>query len=251
MKTCRLCLFAVLCCLSLLLAACAGKAKTAESELSLETGFGDTGYDDVAASDDIAIEGGLIEETFSVDDASDIQYDPNAVALPGADVSAGTSLATRPARARAGAGVYYTRPRYPVSTTVGYPERGGTTYQSPLTGNKYTIRKGDTLWGISRRYGVSVDALTQANNISRSSTLKVGQTIAIPKGSAAGGTTYASPVTGAKYTVTPGSGGTYTVQPGDTYYGIAKKYGISYQVLMEYNGATSSKLSVGQVLQIP
>jgi murein DD-endopeptidase MepM/ murein hydrolase activator NlpD len=39
----------------------------------------------------------------------------------------------------------------------------------------YTVRRGDTLSGISRRLGVSTDKLARLNNISRNSTLRIGQ----------------------------------------------------------------------------
>ena len=41
----------------------------------------------------------------------------------------------------------------------------------------YTVRKGDTLSGISKKMGVSVDKLCQLNGIRRNSTLRIGQKI--------------------------------------------------------------------------
>ena len=45
----------------------------------------------------------------------------------------------------------------------------------------YLVKKGDSLWRISRKYGVSVEALMRANKIRFPSSLKVGQRIAIPQ----------------------------------------------------------------------
>jgi len=39
----------------------------------------------------------------------------------------------------------------------------------------YTVRKGDTLSGISKKLGVSVDRLCQLNNIKRNTILRIGQ----------------------------------------------------------------------------
>ncbi|CAK9194016.1 unnamed protein product [Sphagnum troendelagicum] len=43
------------------------------------------------------------------------------------------------------------------------------------------VHKGDTLWGISRKYGVSVEALKAANGIKAGDLLSAGDTLVIPK----------------------------------------------------------------------
>jgi LysM repeat protein len=44
---------------------------------------------------------------------------------------------------------------------------------------QYVVRRGDSLWTIARKYGVSVTELKQANKM-RSSTIRVGQKLVIP-----------------------------------------------------------------------
>lgn len=46
--------------------------------------------------------------------------------------------------------------------------------------NAHVVVKGETLWGISRTYGVSVDAICQANGISENSILSIGKTLFVP-----------------------------------------------------------------------
>ncbi len=46
-------------------------------------------------------------------------------------------------------------------------------------GTTHNIQKGDSLWGLSRRYGVSIDAIRQANNLS-GDTIITGQPLIIP-----------------------------------------------------------------------
>ena len=43
----------------------------------------------------------------------------------------------------------------------------------------HTVRKGDTLSGIARRYGTSVDRICKLNGISKSTVLKVGRRLRV------------------------------------------------------------------------
>lgn len=140
----------------------------------------------------------------------------------------------------------YVSPLPPVS--VGYPDYSGTSSSragrvSP--GGTYVVKRGDSLWSISRRHGTTVNALAAANNISPTAPIREGQRLTIPGGAAS--------VSSAVTATTPASGGerTYRVQPGDSYYKIARKFGVSTQKLMEYNGAKSPTLRVGQTIRIP
>ena len=45
----------------------------------------------------------------------------------------------------------------------------------------YTVQKGDTLYGIARKYGIKLTELLAMNNLDNSATLKVGQKIAVPQ----------------------------------------------------------------------
>ena len=98
------------------------------------------------------------------------------------------------------------------------------------TGNIYTVKSGDTLYKIASSYGISVDELKKANNLT-SNTLSIGQVLVIPSGES--------------------SENTYTVKSGDTLYKIASNYGISVDALKKANNLTSNTLSIGQVLRIP
>ena len=44
----------------------------------------------------------------------------------------------------------------------------------------YTVKKGDTLWGISRTYEVPLQEMVEANNLDKPGSLKIGQKLIIP-----------------------------------------------------------------------
>ena len=48
------------------------------------------------------------------------------------------------------------------------------------TAGTHTVRSGDTLWSIARRYGVSVDVLASVNRLANPDALQLGQRIVIP-----------------------------------------------------------------------
>lgn len=92
----------------------------------------------------------------------------------------------------------------------------------------YTVKSGDTLWGIARKYNMSVNDLKSLNNLS-SNNLSIGQKLIVSKASS----------------------NDYTVVAGDTLWGIARKFNVSVDDLKSLNNLTSNSLSIGMVLKIP
>jgi LysM repeat protein len=80
---------------------------------------------------------------------------------------------------------YDTPAIYEETTTVRPPFDSGsasstaapTTPSTPAT--VHTVISGDTLWGLSRQYGVSIEAIKQANNMTRD-VVVLGQRLQIP-----------------------------------------------------------------------
>lgn len=91
----------------------------------------------------------------------------------------------------------------------------------------HTVAKGESLYIISQNYGVSMDALAQANGI-KGSLIETGQQLNIPE-----------------------SGQTYIVRSGDTLYKIGLNFGVDYQEVISANGLENDYLYPGMELYIP
>lgn len=89
----------------------------------------------------------------------------------------------------------------------------------------YTVRAGDTLLAISKRYNVSVESLKLVNGL-KSDMIFVGQQLKLPFF-------------------------TYTVSSGDTLYNIAKRYNTTVDQIRTSNQLTTDVLNIGQTLRIP
>lgn len=112
--------------------------------------------------------------------------------------------------------------------------------------DSYTVVKNDTLWGLSKKYGVSVSDLKKANGVS-GRLIYVGQKLQIPtKSTKATKTAKTSTSTSTVDTTST----THTVVKGDTLWSLAKKYGVSVSALMKANNLSSSTILIGQSLNL-
>ncbi|HLF03149.1 MAG TPA: LysM peptidoglycan-binding domain-containing protein [Anaerolineales bacterium] len=113
-------------------------------------------------------------------------------------------------------------------------------------GGTHVVQRGETLFRISLKYGVTVDALRAANGIV-GNTIYAGQVLVIP--GSASGTTTATPVTDPQ--PAPASDGVHVVQRGDNLFRIGLKYGVTVQALQAANNLPGTKIYAGQRLIIP
>jgi LysM repeat protein len=115
----------------------------------------------------------------------------------------------------------------------------------------YIVSSGDTLSLIAARFGVTVDAIMAANGLT-DYIITIGQTLLIPVEPASTPEgTEASGTAGAAGTPEP-EATTYVVQPGDNLSGIAERFNVSLESLMQTNGIEDpDAVSEGQTLIIP
>lgn len=94
----------------------------------------------------------------------------------------------------------------------------------------YTVKKGDSLWSISKKFNITIPELVEINNL-KNYNLQIGDELKVP--------------------LTEQSKNTYTVKSGDTLWSIAKENNISISELKEANNLETNLLSIGQQLIIP
>ncbi|MFQ6018865.1 MAG: peptidoglycan DD-metalloendopeptidase family protein [Kiloniellaceae bacterium] len=92
----------------------------------------------------------------------------------------------------------------------------------------HTVRRGDTVYGIARRFGVPIRTVIDANGLRPPYALRFGQTLIIPKPRR------------------------HVVQKGDTVYGISRRYGVDMTELVRLNRiAPPYAIAPGQGLLLP
>lgn len=109
-----------------------------------------------------------------------------------------------------------------VATTISYTQ--------PVTYQNYSVRSGDTISGITRKFGLrNISTLISANDISNVRQLGAGQKLKIPSI----------------------DGIIYTVKKGDSLESIVKKYNVKLATILDVNELNTDVLSAGQQLFIP
>ena len=140
-------------------------------------------------------------------------------------------------------------------TTASRPSTARRTPDTPVASTKfYVVRKGDTLYSIANRYGITAAALRNANGISGNN-IAVGQRLTI---NASGTPTKRHVVleevpakVQKQVSKRPlAKTKTYKVRKGDTLFSIASAANMSVNQLKKLNGIRSNNLKVGQTLKL-
>jgi membrane-bound lytic murein transglycosylase D len=139
--------------------------------------------------------------------------------------------------------------------TILVPHSGRAMRASPAprteqgTQHFHYVARGETLFGIARRYGISVTALLDANP-GLPAKLGAGQTLRLPLPESADQPT--AEIKLASYSSNQQPIGDYLVQPGDTLFGIAQRHRVSVADLQTLNPslASNGQIKAGQRIVI-
>lgn len=101
----------------------------------------------------------------------------------------------------------------------------------------YTVKRGDTIYGIANSYNITPSRLITFNNLDNT-TLQVGQNLRIPIEN------IEEEKQSTEFTE-------YTVKKGDSLYSISRTYDISVDDIMKFNDLKTNLLSIGQIIKIP
>lgn len=162
-----------------------------------------------------------------------------ARAQTGIDFDYGTAIDTDPTTDRGLAGTIALRSQpdnaFPNAIPIGEDVPAFATTEIPATPAEtrtgiveYTIKSGDAIASIARRYGITTQTILWANNLTATSRIQPGDTLKI----------------------LPTSGVLYTVKRGDTFAAIAKTYGVDTNALRDANSA-NAKLAIGSEIVVP
>ena len=123
------------------------------------------------------------------------------------------------------------------------PSASAPTVTERVADKHHTVRKGESLGGIAKRYGVSVAQLRKLNGL-RSDMIRPGQKLVVRKG---------APSSERTAQAAPGSdaSGYYVVQAGDTLWSIAQRHpGVSVDDLRSLNGGLPEGLKPGARIRV-
>jgi membrane-bound lytic murein transglycosylase D len=120
------------------------------------------------------------------------------------------------------------------------------TYTSPVTTNSaeyHTVSAGETLYRISKNYGITVDQIRSLNSLS-DNTISVGQRLKV------GDRNARSPSYNQPSSSSSASSYYHTVAAGETLYRISVNNEVSVDQLRAWNNLSDNNISIGQRLLI-
>jgi membrane-bound lytic murein transglycosylase D len=129
---------------------------------------------------------------------------------------------------------------------------------TPAKDSVHVVQAGETLYSLSRRYGLSVQELRSFNNMSAEGVLSIGQSLRLvpvansvavqPAGPSAALATVSQPEGGV---ISEDSRHIYhTVAEGETMYRVARRYNVTIKDIMEWNKKADFSIQPGETLVV-
>jgi len=106
---------------------------------------------------------------------------------------------------------------------------------------EHVVKAGETVYGIAKQYGLGVMDIVTWNSLNLQEGIKPGQVLKLVE---------SQPVEKAEPTVQKNIEIVHVVKSTDTLYSVARKYNVTIQELMEWNGKKDFTLAVGEKLTI-
>jgi LysM repeat protein len=137
-----------------------------------------------------------------------------------------------------------------VLDSLGVEKKNGKTFI------KHKIDPKETIYALSRKYGVTVAEIKEANPGVDFASLNIGDIVYVPSKNTSEKTTAAKPSEPVKQEApvksqNAAAGKTHKVQPKETLFALAKKYDLSVDELKKANPELDKGLQVGMILEIP
>lgn len=112
----------------------------------------------------------------------------------------------------------------------------------------HQVQAGETLYAISRKYGISVEDLKAWNGLTDPVTLDIGQELRLTSAAGTRPNPSTTPTDNRQPTTT--TAGYHTVAAGETLYAISRKYNVTVDQLKSWNNLTGNDVKVGQSLAV-
>ncbi len=140
--------------------------------------------------------------------------------------------------------------KVPVGTAASIQARLETASSLYRTFKFHTVKRGDTVITVSRKYGITATELREANGLSAKAKLTAQQELMIPGRSATALPSATSRPTTSTRATSSTAPKTYRVRQGDTLFSIAKQFSITVAELKRLNSLSSDRIKIGDQLTV-
>jgi membrane-bound lytic murein transglycosylase D len=144
--------------------------------------------------------------------------------------------------------------KVPIGTSAAIQTRLASTDPAYVKFQFHTVKRGETVTSIARRYNVTTTVLREYNDLSRTAKVKIKQIVAIPPRPAralpSSASTRPAPAVTTARASGAGSTTVYRVRPGDTLYAIARQFDTTVDMLKRLNRLSGDRINPGDRLTV-